>query len=69
MQHLQCLKNAIMADKVVKILQNFTLFHQYNHVNQPLRIQTHGIENYIRLPLKNKKQSIQTSFSSTLMVN
>ena len=28
------------ADKVVKILQNFTLFHQYNHVNQPLCIQT-----------------------------
>ena len=29
-----------MAGKVVKTLQNFTLFHQYHHVNQSLCIQT-----------------------------
>ena len=47
-----------MANKVVNILQNFALFHQYHHANQPLRIQT----------LCYWKLHSFTSFSSTLMV-
>ena len=39
-QHLQGLQKARMVGKIVEIVQNCTLFHQYHHVNQPLCIQT-----------------------------